>query len=588
MAFDAVCMYYSALQMKNMLTGARVDKIHQLSGDEVVLHFNAPGVNEQVFLSARANSARAHITHQTFENPQKPPMFCMLLRKHLLGGRLLDIRQPDSERILFFDFECTNELRDRVKLTLVVETMGRHSNLILVNQEGKIIDSVKRVDFTMSSVRQVLPGMIYSAPPAVQSKKSLFLHTAGEICQAVAAAFDGDLVNAVKKTVGGISPIVAGEIAHAANGGALAGELDDEAQEKLLFFVSDLQSKMKAGICTPTILLDDKGAPKDLCFMEVRQYGHPFVTKTYESVSTMLDTYFTAKDAYFRVRSRSEDLFKSLMQKIERITRKQEAQKKELAESENREIYKVYGDLLNTYLYMVQKGDRSVTLQNYYDENCAEVTIPLNMRLTPAQNAQNYYKKYKKLTTAHGLLQKMIQDEGEEITYLESVFDSLSRAQGEEDILAIREELAQTGYLKKAKTKQQKMRKKEPYTYILDDGYVVQVGRNNLQNDALTFKTAGRWDIWFHTTDIPGSHVILFTNGDDFDAVPELAFTQAATIAATHSQGGEGQSRIRVDYTLIKNVKKPPAAEPGMVIFHQNYSAYVTPDKELCQKLLKK
>jgi len=216
------------------------------------------------------------------------------------------------------------------------------------------------------------------------------------------------------------------------------------------------------------------------------------------------------------------------------------------------------------------------------------VTIPLEGKLTPAQNAQNYYKKYKKLTTAHGLLQKMIESEAAEITYLESVFDALSRAQGEEDILAIREELTQTGYLKKSKGKQQKLRKKEPYTYLLDDGYLVQVGRNNLQNDMLTFKAAGRFDIWFHTTDIPGSHVILYTNGDDFDDVPELAFTQAATIAATHSQGGQGQSRIRVDYTLIKNVKKPPAAKPGMVIFHQNYSAYVTPDQALCDRLLKK
>ncbi|SCJ61510.1 Fibronectin-binding protein A N-terminus (FbpA) [Anaerotruncus sp. 2789STDY5834896] len=582
MALDALSLHFVCREIEQAALGGRITKVHQLSKEELVLTMSGAGVGCKLFLSARADAPRLHVTRQSYQNPQVPPMFCMLLRKHLTGGKLLAVRQPDSERIVFLDFACTSEIGDPVQLTLACEIMGRHSNIILIGEKGRIIDSVKRVDLSMSSVRQVLPGMQYQLPPA-QNKLSLFTASREEAAQAVADKFDGDLHRAAMKALAGISPVVAGEIEHYVCHGQKLDALKKDQMDRLRFFIGNLQAVLQQGTPAPTMVLDGEKAPKDLSFLDLAQFGYPYETRHFETMGQLLDSYYAERDTYHRMKQKSGDLFGLILQKTERIQRKLAAQRQELLDCADRDRYRVWGDLLSSSLYQLQKGQKSVRLQNYYSPALEEVEIPLDPRLTPAQNAQHCYKKYKKLDTAEKKLRGLIEQGQQELDYLESVFDSLTRATGEDDLAQIRQELAGQGYVKRLHAKV-KTRPRDPLKFVLDDGYTVLVGRNNLQNDQLTLRTAERWDIWFHTKSIPGSHVILLTGGEDFDAIPERAFTQAAIIAATHSKAGPA-AQVAVDYTLVKNIKKPPAAKPGMVIFDQNYSAYVTPDRALCDRL---
>lgn len=587
MALDALTLHLLCGELRQKVLGGRITKIHQLSKEELVLTLSGQGeIGGKLFLSARADAPRIHLTGEQYPNPATPPMFCMLLRKHLSGGRLADIRQPEGERIAFLDFDCRNEIGDAVRLSLVIEIMGRHSNIVLLTEDGTILDAVKRVDMSMSSVRQILPTGKYTLPPA-QNKLWLLSHSKEELAEAVAARFDGDLHRACMKTLAGISPVVAGEIEHYVTKGGPCGELTSAQLDRLRFFLGQMQELVTSGDCAPTVVLDAQKAPKDFSFMELHQFGYPFETRHYPTLGEMLDAFYTGKDAYHRVKQRSADLFHLLMGRIERIERRVTAQREELTACAQREELRVRGDLLQSALYQIQKGDRVAKVTNYYSEAGETVEIPLDARLTPAQNAQAYYKKYRKLCTAEEKLKALIEQGEEEIRYLESVFDSLTRATGEDELAVIRQELCDQGYLRRAGKKGNRPKMRGPLEFVLDDGYTLLVGRNNTQNDQLTTKLAEKTDIWFHTKDIAGSHAILLTGGEDFDAIPVRAFTQAATIAATHSKAGDA-AQVAVDYTLVKNIKKPAGAKPGMVVFEQNYSAYVTPDPELCRRLQKK
>lgn len=541
------------------------------------------GGNEKLLISVGADSPRVHFTRVALENPKTPPMFCMLLRKHLGSGKLIAVRQFEMDRILYLDFETINELGDMVVVTLAVEIMGRHSNLIIVGQDGRIIDALKRVDPEMSGVRPVLPGMKYVLPP-VQNKISLLAGDNSSVLLAVEAYPKNDYLS--KTLVGvlqGVSPILAREMVHyACRGNDIPkNELNDEQKGRLCFYLDMVRRAMREKP-EVTMVLTPEGVPKDYSFVKIHQYGASMLTKPYDTASELLDQFYAQRDQLFRMKQRSNDLLKLLVNASERIERKLALQAQELEQCGQREQLKIYGDLLNANLYRMEKGQSSVTLQNYYDENGGEVTIPLDPSLAPSKNAQKYYTEYRKAATAEKMLTELIAQAKEELVYIESVFDAVTRTAGESELLEIRDELAESGYLKHYKNRNRQLKPKPPIRYRSDDGFIILCGRNNKQNDRLTLKEARNYDIWLHTHNIPGSHVIIVTNGEE---VPDSTVEQAAQIAACNSKARES-TQVPVDYTQVRNVKKPNGAKPGMVIFDHYQTAYITPDHSLAERLL--
>ena len=560
--------------------GARIDKIHQPSREEIVLVLRWPGGSGRLLLSASASNARIHFTSFPPENPKTPPMFCMLLRKHLGSGKLVAVRQLELDRVLTLDFETTNELGDLVVLSIAVEIMGRHSNIIVIGPDGKILDAVKRVDNTMSGVRMVLPGLTYTLPP-LQNKLNLLATDDDTLLRAVTAK-QAELSKAVLQTVQGFSPILAREVAFYVSKGAdlAAQELTEEQRERLRFSLSRIRELLETGQSVFTTVLEGN-TPKDFSFINITQYGNYMKTRRFERASELLDHFYAERDRIARMKQRSHDLLKLLVNTTDRISRKLEIQSSELAQSERRDEYRVYGDLLNSNLYRLEKGMRSVTLENFYEDN-QPVTIPLDPLRTPAQNAQKYYNEYKKAITAERMLTGLIEQAKQELVYIDSVFDAVSRTSSESELLEIREELAEQGYIKKGgRSRNKALKPQPPLQYKSTDGFTILCGRNNKQNDKLTTKTARGNDLWCHTKNIPGSHVVVLSEGRE---IPDSTIEQACVIAAYNSKAREG-SQVPVDYTLIKNVKKPNGAKPGMVIFVDNRTAYITPDEELVSRL---
>ncbi|MBE6852100.1 MAG: fibronectin/fibrinogen-binding protein [Ruminococcus sp.] len=566
----------------DFLAGSRVDKIYQPSREQIIIGLRYKGGSSRLLLSASADSARVHITAADIDNPAVPPMFCMLMRKHLSGAKLLGIRQDGFERILSFDFECTNELGDIVGMTLVCEIMGKYSNIILVNRDGFIVDSIKRVDAGMSRARLVLPKMKYELPPR-DSRLMFTRATAEDIADALSEYRSGDISKALVKIFEGISPVVAREWVFYATRGIDTdiSQIDENILSRLVFRIKQTAEQFENGKPCYTVLKNRENIPKDFSFINITQYGTIMITQSAESACGTLDYFYEARDTESRIRQRANDLFKLLIGLTERISKRISNQRSELAESEKKEYSKLMGDLLSANIYKVQKGDRSVIVENFYEDGCPQVTIELDERLTPPQNVQKYYHEYKKLVTAERILAEQISKSSEELVYIESVFDSLTRARTDLDIIELRTELAEQGYIRSAKTKGKPPKEQPPLRFRTSDGFSVAVGRNNRQNDRLTLKTAGKSDIWFHTHDITGSHVILFTEGRE---PSDTAIREAAMLAAYHSRG-KNSSQVPVDYTQAKFVKKPGGAKPGMVIFTNNSTVYVKPDEETVNKL---
>ncbi len=590
MALDGALLRQIKHELSSTLLGARIDKIHQFSREEMifVLRLVQPTADgnrtAKLYLSAGADSPRIHLTSSSFENPKAPPMFCMLMRKHLGSAKLLEIRQIGLDRILHLIFETRNEMGDLIQLTVAIEIMGRHSNIILIDENGRVIDSIKRIDDTMSSVRPILPGVRYTLPPA-QDKIDLVSCTPEQVEQKLRQGKDVPLSKAILAAVQGVSPIVCREVANYVFVGddRVVSQMTDNHFDRLRFFLARLIDTVKNCDGVPTSVIDSRKKPIDFSFMDIHQYGGTMFTRSYDSYSHLLDDFYTQRDNIQRMRHRSADLLKILANTADRISRKLNLQKKELAECSDRETLKIYGDLISANLYSIQKGDRSATLINFYDESQAEVTIQLDPRKTPAQNAQKYYGEYRKADTAEKKLRELIEEGEQEALYIDSVFDALTRAQTNDELTAIRTELAEQGYLRKkgASAKKGKEPKLSPKRYISDDGFTILIGRNNVQNDQLTLKDARGRDVWFHTKNIPGSHTIVISDGKE---VPDTTLHQAAILAATNSKAAES-SQVPVDYTLIKNVKKPRGAKPGMVIYVSYQTAYVTPDLELEKRL---
>lgn len=556
------------------LIGGRVDKISQPSREEIIITFRTRGGNEKLLFSASAGSARVHITKKNIENPKIPPMFCMLLRKHLGNGRLLDIRQDGLERILYFDFEAMNELGDMVKITLAAEIMGRCSNLVIINSDGKIIDSIKRVDAEMSRERMVLPAMTYTCPPR-DDRLDFRKCSLEDILAAAENLPDGDLAKSLLKIFEGLSPIVAREWVYyaAEDSDAVKSDLRDGLAERLYTAVSETAKRFKDGNFAFTAVKDKDGLLKDFSFIPIKQYGELMDTKELPSACDLLDCFYSERDSVSRMKQRAQDLYRLLQNVSDRTARRLANQREELKVSAERDKLKLQGDLISANLYKIEKGMSKVSVENFYEEGCPQIEIRLDPRLTPSQNMQKYYGEYRKADTAEKILTEQIARGEEELAYIDSVFDALTRTNSEDEVNELRMELSEQGYIRSAKLKGKPPKSRPPLEFTSPDGFKVLVGRNNKQNDMLTTKLADKTDIWLHTKDITGSHVIIRAEGRE---VPDSTVLYAARLAAFHSKA-KNSSQVPVDYVPVRFVKKPSGAKPGMVIFTNNRTLYVTP-----------
>lgn len=574
MALDGAFLHCIQTELQSAIVGSRIDKIYQPSREELVLILRTYRETKKLYLSARANSPRIHFTQFAPENPQSPPMFCMLLRKRLTGAKLVGIRQPGLERILFLDFEAQNEWGDPIVLRFAVEIMARHSNIILMEEDGTIIDAVKRIDSTMSSVRLIHPGLPYQLPPA-QDKLDLLLEPAAAIETKLEALPNMRLHKALQQVLQGISPLVAREIALQAAGDedAASHALTRGQKNNLIAFLEGLKARLTEEKAKPVLLLDAAGKPMDFSYLPVTQYGQAATAVEHPTFSALLDAFYSERDRLERMKQRSAALTKLTANAYERVIRKLEAQRAELQQCEDRATLRMYADLINANLYALRKGAPFYDLPNYYDEN-KTLRVPANPALSPSQNAQRYYKEYHKTFNKEKMLKQMLAQGEEELLYLESVLDMLSRAQQDRELQAIREELAAQGYVKLAQGKKKTPNAAlPPLQYRSADGYPILVGRNNKQNDQLSLHTADKTDLWFHAKNMPGAHVILRVQAQ---AVPDATLLEAAILAAFYSKGS-GSQKVPVDYTLVKNVKKPAGAKPGRVIYDHYQTLFVDP-----------
>lgn len=575
MALDAITLALLAKELDSELQGARIDKIHQPSKDEIVMHMRKRDGNIKLLISARSGSARVCLTNESFENPQTPPSFCMLMRKYFAGAKFVAANSIKGERIIMLAFTATSEMGDTVQLDLAVELMGRYANIVAINQDGKVIDAMKRVDADASSVRQLLPGLTYKLPPNRDNP-----HLIEETQQVLdkVFSFDAPLNSAFMKNTLGIGPVIAREIAYRALGDrdVYAAYLSDEQKQT----VTDVVEKVKEYYNNPqyTTVYDDNGKPSEFSFMPLMQYGD-LATKSYESLNVLLDEYYAQKDKAERLRQKGKDLYRLTQTLTERTQRKQVARKEELEESRDSEKYKIYGELLTANLWQLEKGMKNIKVLNYYTNE--EITIPLDVKLNGNQNAQKYYKEYKKRQTAVKMLTDLIKQGEIELEYLKSINYAVQEAQNEAELMAIRSELHGAGYIKYYKQRDKKQKPQDFIKYISSDGFLICVGRNNLQNDKLTMKTARGKDMWFHTKKAPGSHVVVISEGAD---IPLKTQNEAAMLAVYHSSLKDS-ARVEIDYTFVKNIKKTNDLKPGMVIYDTYESAVITPDMEVINSL---
>lgn len=584
MALDGI--FLSAVRQElGRLIGGRVDKIYQPAREEIIMTLRTREGSEKLLFNSSANDARVHITNTMAENPKTPPMFCMLMRKRLTSGKLTDIRQDGCERVLYFDFDCVNELGDKCRLTLAIEIMSRCSNLVLIGEQGKILDCIKRVTPDVSSARPVLPGMVYE-PPARQDRLSIFEFDKEILKERLSdVQYSGRaLAKAVVAVFEGVSPLFAREAEYFASRGreVTCDDLTQDEFDRLCFYLKNTAGSLETGNNVFTIIKNREGVLKDFCFTDIKQYGSLMISMPQESACQTLDNFYTQRDADARRRQWADDVFKLLARTEERIKRRIAGQQQELAQCAKREELKMCGDLIMANLYRLEKGQESAQLENYYEEDMPLVQIKLDRRLTPAQNAQKYYAEYRKADTAEKKLGQLVKDGIKELEYVDSVFDSLTRAASEDEIALLREELEQEGYAKHSRKRQSaKVRQPKPLHFVSDSGFDIYVGRNNRQNDALTLKDSKKDDIWLHVHSIAGSHTIIACSGRQVD---DQTLLQAARLAALYSKA-KNSSQVPVDYTYVRYVKKPSGARPGMVIFTNNKTLFVTPNEQEAQRL---
>lgn len=578
MPLDALFLTALRGELSAQLAGCRVDKVQQPSRDTLVLHLRAPGAQAKLLLSASPNHPRLHLTQSALENPAQPPMFCMLLRKHLTGGRLLEITQPPMERLVQLRFACTGELGESSEKSLVLELMGRNSNLILLGEDGRIIDCMRRVDFEMSEQRQVLPGLFYHRPPRQEGKLTPQELTKPALERLLAqTAAPVHLDRWIVDHVAGISPLIARELAFGFCGETDADvlTLDRARLAEALTQPSLLQARQ------PTLLLCG-GRPKDFTYCPIRQYGAYMTARTMPSFSALLDAFYTETEQRERMLQKSQSLRRTVTNLLERTRRKLAAQRKECEASLDRETLRRRGDIVTANLHAMTRGMTVLRAEDFYQEDMPEIEIPLRPELSPQQNAARFYKEYNKAKHAEKILAEQIARGEIEEEYLGAVLDELNRAESERDLAEIRAELEAGGYVRSAdRRRQQKQPASRPMRFRSSDGFEILVGRNNRQNDQLSLKTARRDDLWLHIQKFHGTHVIICCAGAP---VPDGTITEAAMLAAWYSQAREGQN-VPVDVTQVRNLRKPNGAKPGMVVYDRYRTVIVTPDAALCERL---
>lgn len=586
MALDGAFLHHIRRELEENALEARVEKIYQPNKEEMVLLLRTRTDHFKLLISARANSARIHLTRFVPENPPQPPMLCMLMRKRLQGARLAAVEQPGLERVLRLCFDAVNELGDRITLSLYAEIMGRYSNIVFVDEKGKIIDALKRVDADMSSERLVLPGLSYQLPPP-QDKLCALEASPAEAGDRIRACPEGTALDkAILNSLQGFSPIAARELAYLTGHGAelKVGQMSEEHWLRLAFFLDRTFTTIRQASGTPHMAVKPDGKPLDFTYLPIEQYGLAAIVRRQDSFSELLDAFYDERDRQDRMRVRSQDLLRLLTNTSERLTNKINKQRAELEQCARREELRLYGELISANLYRLEKGQASAEVENFYEEGMPQVSVPMDPLLTPTQNAQKYFKEYRKARTAEEKLTEQIAHAEEELAYLDSVFEELSRAETERDLSEIRQELMEQGYVRAPRGRQKPAAAAAPLKFRSSDGFPILVGRNNRQNDRLTMKQASNNDVWFHTKNIPGSHTILVTEGR---APTETALREAALLAAWHSRGRES-SQVPVDYTQVRNVSKPNGAKPGMVIYVSYNTVYVTPEKDLAERLAEK
>lgn len=575
MAFDGIAISCIMKELGHALTGGRIDKITQPERDEINILIRSGGKNHRLLASASSSSPRIHLTENQKENPEKAPMFCMLLRKHLSGGKVIGFSQPDFERVIKMDIECYDELGDLSVKTLVTEIMGRHSNIILIDGEEKILGSIKHVDFTVSSVRQVLPGMKYEMPPS-QDKLNPLNIAADELYPIVCAS-DLPADKFILETFTGVGPLNAREIAYKSLGDTSA-DISGLNKDNRIKFSEEIEKafkNIKDGNYYPVLLYKDNTKVWDFNALEINQYGNTIREEKKDSLCAALDELYQTRDHYERMSQKTAGLLKFIDNNISRCQKKLALQQQKLKDSEKREQQKMYGDLIVANIHKMTEGMTSLEVENYYD-NMNIIKIPLLPELSPSQNAQRYYLQYQKAKNAEKMSKEQIKLTTVELEYLESVQESVVRAENERDIREIKDELSAQGYnvRKGGPSKIRKEKPTEPHRFIID-GYEVFVGKNNLQNDRLTLKESRGTDLWFHVKSFPGSHTIIKTKGE---TPPDDTIVKVAKTAAYFSKARES-ANVPVDYTIIKNVKKPSGAKPGMVIYDNYNTVNVTPQK---------
>lgn len=579
MAFDGITTYALKTELSALILSARIEKVYQPEKDEVHLLLHGEFGKSRLVLCANSNCPRVHLTDKSKQNPENAPMFCMLLRKHIQSGKIIDISTNGMDRILKITVEKTGELYDIEKKQLIIEIMGKHSNIILVGKDNKIIDSIKHIDLTISSVRQILPGLFYE--PAPSQNKICPLTYDGDFGEFSPDLAVGKIDKFILNTFEGISPVIAREIVYRAYKDTSVTFEEIKSTDALkteLFRFFDI---IKSGKFSPCVIFDSSSKKAmDFSPIEIHQYENMATITPCESVSCALNEFYQEKDNAERLTQKKANLFKVLKNHLDRCNKKLSIQHNNLKSAENMDKYKIYGDLLLANLYAISEHAKEIEVTNFYDENSPVVKIPLKDGITPSQNVQKYYDKYRKAKSTKLNTEIQLRLNLEEIEYLEAAMEGLTLADSIEEISEIREELASEGYIKKDKAKNKKKKTAEisaPQSFKSSDGFVILVGKNNRQNDNLTLKIAHNKDLWFHTKNIPGSHTVIKTEGQP---VPDTTLTEAATLAAFFSKA-KNSVNVAVDYTAVKNVKKPSGAKPGMVIYENYKTIYVSPTDEI-------
>ena len=582
MALDGIVISNLVYELNQVLENARISKIAQPETDELLFTCKGPNGQARLAISASASLPFVYLTQENKQSPLQAPTFCMVLRKHIANGKILRIYQPGFERIINFEIEHLNELGDLCKKTLIVELMGKHSNIIFCNEDGTIIDSIKRISSATSSVREVLPGREYFIP-TTQGEKQNPLECTRESFVATLSDKAMSINKAIYTSFTGISPLIANEIAYRANldGDATVASLSEaellHLANNFCWFMEDIAEHKY----TPNIVRKGK-EPVDYSSVNLTMYdagistndeGSEHSTSNYATISEVLESYYAEKNVYSRIRQKSVDLRKIVSTALERNVKKYDLQLKQQKDAEKKDKYKLYGELLQAYGYGVEEGAKFVEVENYYDDNKL-IKIPLDETISALENSKKYFEKYGKLKRTSEALDSLIEETHNQILHLESIQNALDIAVSSDDLVQIKEELMEYGFIKKNHSSKKEKTKSKPFHYRSTDGYDIYVGKNNYQNDELSFKIATGNDWWFHSKGIPGSHVIVKANNEE---LPDRVFEEAGRLAGYYSKGRDNE-KIEIDYLQKKNLKKPSGAAPGFVVYYTNYSLMIEPD----------